>query len=482
MKAALEVRNLCKSINQDAVLKGVNFTLRRGEIHLIWGENGAGKSVLMRVICGILPFDSGEIEILDRIYTHKTPDPSDSSVIAFFAQENGLVNRLSVFDNLFLSDPFCAKKHGDYFTSRIPLRYLPFCSCLLPILEEKVADISLPQAQILQIMKTVLLDRPILIFDEPTSYLNDYERMQFFDILQDLKAQGKSIIFISHVANKFKLIGDSLSIIRDGVIVRTQPLQALSDEYLVSSYVESEKAFSFPKLPVRSGDVVFEAHRLTGEGLRNISFELHAGEIIGFTGSVSSGHEELCKLLSGLAKRTYGFVRINGVKVSPFDPEHMLKCGFYAFPAVRDSTGIFENRDVVFNIAGVSQAVGRADIEALSRHYISKLHIKTPDISSSARCLSFGNKKKVLLARGVLNRSVVYCFDNPTAGIDLVGINEFYNIINHYLQKGAALILISSNFTELTSMCDRIFFLKDGEIYRTFDRASPEMLYDLCAD
>ena len=482
MKVALEVRNLWKSIQQDTILKCVNFTLQCGEIHLIWGENGAGKSILMRIICGILPFDKGEVEIFNHIYEHKTPDPSESSVIAFFSQENSLINRLSVFDNLFLSDPFCLKKHTDYFMDRIPKQYFSFCSCLMPLLEEKAANISPSQAQILQIMKTVLMNRSILIFDEPTSYLNDYERMQFFNILKDLKKQGKSIIVISHVANKFKQIGDNLSIIKDGTIIKTQSLKTTSEDHLISRYVDPSQSFSFPKLPIKQGNIVFEANSLTTKHLENISFKLHAGEIIGFTGSTCSGQEELCKSLCGFFKPQYGYIKINGHRIIQFDPEHMLQAGFYAFPSSKDNSGIFENKDISFNIAGINHSASHTEIQALSNHYIRKLHIKTTDSHASARHLSFGNKKKVLLARSLINHSTIYCFDNPTAGVDAIGISEFYNIINHLLQKGVAVILISSNFTELTSLCDTIYFIKSGKVYHTLTKTTPETLYDMCSE
>lgn len=484
MSDVLEVRNVCKKLDNDMILDGINFNLRQGEIHLIWGENGAGKSVLMRVLCGMLTFDNGEITILGKTYKSQTPAPGKSSSIAMLPQENGLIEELSVFENLFINHSFGFIRMETYFDAHIPDFCRSFATCLRPILDRKVRTINNAQYQVLQIIKTILFNKPILVFDEPLSFLNNYERHIFCDILRHLQQNGHSVIMITHHADRMMDIGDRISIIKNGKVIHTASRDAYSSDALISSFAESQTLSAFPKLRPLPKDLLLEVDHLSGSGLDHVSFHARKGEIIGFTGSVSSGKNELPSLFLGIRKKHLGRIIINGEKIMNHTPDEIIRRGVSYLPANHNNSGVFITKDIAFNIAGVSpQENYFSSGELIANHYINKLRIKARSAHDPIRHLSCGNRKKVLLSRALVNEAQLYIFDEPTSGVDQAGRSELYNIMNHLVIKGASIILISSNFAELSAMCDRIYFMQNGRISGVIDHAdaNPEMLYKLCA-
>lgn len=480
---ALRILNLCKSVDQDLILDHVDFCLHTGELHLLWGENGAGKSTLVRTICGLHSFDSGIIEIFGRVFTRRVPAPGSDSQIAVLPQENGLIDELSVFQNLFLHQNLwfaCVQSH---FQKYIPEYLLSLAECLVPVLYQKVRSISPAQRQILLICKTILMDKPIFVFDEPLTFLTDYECKAFFSVLDHLRTEGRAIIIISHRVEQLVSLCDRVSIIRSGRILQTSEAGSVSPESLINQYVNAQQLSAFPSPAKTPRNVEFEFHHLSGGSLFNISFSIRAGEIVGFTGSAVSAKHELPLLLIGAIKRTSGLIKHCGKVIDISSPSQAIEQGIYYLPSNRDNVGIFMFQNIAFNIAGTSaNNLFAKEGDSLARHYIKRLHINARSVGDAVQHLSGGNRKKVMMSRAFLSAAKLFLFEEPSAGIDACGQNDIYNIMTNLAQKGCCIILISSNFTELTAMCHKIYVLEDGRLGQPIPKEDicPEALYRQC--
>lgn len=481
----ITLTDICKSIDGQPALKHINLEIYKGTTHILWGANGAGKSTLIRILCGTAGFDQGCLTIGDTSYHHNAPLFKKGSLIALSPQTCCVTEELTVFQNLFMDTTVWFQNLEQYFDSHMPDYLSEFASCLRPYLYEKARNLSSAQLRILQLTRTVLTDRDILIFDEPFLYLPDYAKKTLLKLIRHLKTKGKTIIVISHSSEWFIDFADYITTLKDGWILFTDSLADYAPEQVLDKLANAIHKKSYPKLPVEKGRPLLEVDFLSDKFVKDISFSLHEGEIVGITGTLASGKSQVGKLLVGRAAREYGRISYENKPVHFHSPSDAISQQIYYIPQHRDQNGLFLNHNIRFNIVDVNTlSMGSSTGEksaALSRYYQSRLRIKAEDCYQKVSDLSNGNRQKVMLGRAFCNQPKIFILDEPSAEVDAAGKSELYNIMNQLLLTGVGILLISSDFTEIAALCDTVLFMHKGQCIRQLegDELSADALYRL---
>lgn len=484
-EVCIELKEITKYIGTRRILNDITLSIEKGSIYLLWGNNGAGKSMLIKVLCGAVGFDSGTLTINGKTYQKHAPALNKSRILAVSPQSNCITEELTVFQNLFIHHNIWFQNAETFFDKNIPEFLQEMGQIIRPFLYEKAKKLSPSLLNLLQIIRTVLTDREILIFDEPIIYFSDYEKDLFLSMISYLRQNGKTIIVISHMADQFVNTADYITILRDGAIVSTNSLRKNRNIWNIAEIMELTHIRSYPKLPINAGEELLKVEYLSGGIVKNVSFTLHKGEIIGITGTLSSGKTQIAKLLVGGIPKSYGRILYKGEGIHIKSPSEAIQQNIYYIPQDRDRNGLFLAQDIRFNIVDVNTLkFGMATEDkanALSRYYQRRLRINTKDISQKVSSLSNGNRQKVMVGRALCNGPEIYILDEPCAEVDKAGKTEIYNIINHLLLSGAGIIFISSDFAELSAMCDKILFMHCGQCIKTLEKEEimTGKLYDL---
>lgn len=477
--------DISKSIDGQSVLKHVNLEIRKGTAHILWGANGAGKSVLIRILCGTTDFDEGCLTIGNHTYYHCAPFFQKSSLIAVSPQTNCITEELTVFQNLFMDASVWFQTWEQYFDRHVPDYLLDFTSCLRPYLHEKAKVLSSAQLRILQLARTILTDREILIFDEPFIYLPDYAKQMLLDLIKELKARGKTIIAISHACQWFIDFADYITMLKDGSVWATDSLADYEPEEVLDKLADAIHLKAYPKLPVTKGKTLLEVDFLSDQYVKDICFSLHEGEILGITGTLASGKSQIGKLLVGGASKQYGRISYENRTIQFHSPSDAISQQIYYIPQHRDQNGLFLNHNIRFNIVDVNTLnLGCSSSQqsaALSKYYQGRLRIKAEDCYEKVSSLSNGNRQKVMLGRAFCNQPKVFILDEPSSEVDAAGKSEIYNIMNQLLLKGVGILLISSDFTEIAALCDAALFMHKGHCIQKLEGEdlSADALYHL---
>ncbi|MHB1314513.1 MAG: sugar ABC transporter ATP-binding protein [Christensenellales bacterium] len=482
----IRFEKITKIFDDNIILDKVDFSIRKGEVHALLGQNGAGKSTLVRILAGVLPFEDGRIWINGKSYSKLTPAIANKNGITVLLQEPCITLELTVFENIFFEERLLFKNSEKYFREKLPAYLASLASYIEPYLTMKARNINLAQRQITQIIKALIDSRDIIVLDEPMAYFTDVEIDLLKDILNKLKTLGKTIILISHRIDSVYKMADAFTIIKNGKHFCTQRKDSCTIEELIGEYIGTNARTSIPKLPVKIRKEILRVQKLYGGSIKDFSFSLREGEILGLAGIVGSGRSTLARLLIGAGRIDRGLISIGGKNSLIRSPIEALSRGCCYLPQDRNVEGLFLYKDVSYNIAEVNNSyygIGSTKyFRKITQFYIKLLGIygSHPDMPIST--LSSGNKQKVLFARGLYLKPKLFILDEPTAGIDAVGKIEIYNIINFLLKRGAAVLLISSDFSELVGLCDRILVLNDGNLVREINKniASPELLYKYC--
>lgn len=464
-----EMKNITKRYPGVTALDSVSVCFESGEVHALLGENGAGKSTLIKVLAGAVQNDEGEIVLEGEVHEKMTPSISRKSGIEVIYQEYNLVSGLTVAENVCLGRKMKGlvdRKEMYRITKELFDRY---DIDIDP--NAYVRDLSSAKQQLVEITKAISKDAKIIVMDEPTAQLTIAEVESLYEIIKNLKEKNKTVIYISHRLDELFAVTDRITVMRDGKYVSTVSTNETTRDKLITLMVGRELNDSYPKRECITKEVAFEAKNLSGMFSDKISFKLHKGEILGFSGLIGAGRTELMRVIFGLDKKTEGITYINGSEVVIRSPGNAISRGINMIPEDRKTQGCFLNNSIEWNISisnirklTTNGIVDKKKIRNQAEKYKDTLNIKTPDVEQKVGNLSGGNQQKVVLAKVLATNSDIIIFDEPTRGIDIGARYEIYNIMSELAEKGTAIIMISSDMEELLGMSDRIIVLSEGRM------------------
>ena len=490
----LEMRGISKTFPGVKALDNVNLTVRAGTVHALMGENGAGKSTLMKCLFGIYNKDSGDITLDGKPVDFKSSKEALENGVAMVHQELNQALTRTVQDNLWLGR--YPKVGGIMVSERImAARTKEIFDTLEVSVNPKAIMSTLPvsQRQMVEIAKAVSYDSKIIVFDEPTSSLTETEVEHLFRIIDMLKSKGCGIIYISHKMDEILRISDEVTIMRDGTWVATRPAGELTMDEIIRLMVGRELTNRFPPKTNTPGEVILDVSHISGKytRLKDASFQLRKGEVLGIAGLDGSGRTEVLENLFGAMTREGGTITLHGKQIRNRTPRESIKNGFALLTEERRATGIFGIRDIRENtvisslkdylIGGI--CLSDKKMSEQTDWAIKAMHIKTPSQKTQIRSLSGGNQQKVIIGRWLLTKPEVLLLDEPTRGIDVGAKYEIYQLIIDLANEGKGVIMVSSEMPELLGVCDRIIVMSGGQVAGEVDaqNTSQEEILTLAA-
>ena len=464
----VSMRGIHKAFGPVQVLRGVDFELRAGEVHALMGENGAGKSTLMKILTGQYRPDQGEIQVDGQATTISSPTDAEKQGIAIIHQELNLIPNLTVAENLFLGRELrrfgvlqqrAMRAKARQWLARVGMQ------ALSP--DAKVDTLSVGQQQMVEIAKALAQDARVLIMDEPTAALTDRETTTLFALIRELRKSGTGIVYVSHRMEEIFALCDRLSVLRDGQFVGVRDVAGLDLDEVVRMMVGRSLEARFPSRAAKPGHVRMAVHGLGDDYLRDISFDVRAGEVLGVSGLMGAGRTELARLLFGLRKPRSGSITLDGKPLTVRNPVQAIDAGLGFVTEDRKGQGLVLDLSLRENIslAHIPSRLGvidRGRERKQARELIEQLHIRTRDMELDVRALSGGNQQKVVLAKWLALNPSVLLLDEPTRGVDIGGKAEIYQIINRLAEQGVAIVMISSELPEVLAMSDRILVMHEG--------------------
>ena len=470
----LKMTGIDKRFSGVHALKGVDFDLYAGEVHALMGENGAGKSTLMKVLCGIHAYDSGSIEYFGKKVKFASIAESQAAGISIIHQELNMMNHLTVAQNIYIGrepmkggfiDDRKMEADATELFKRIGVRIDP---------SVKLGSLTVGRQQMVEIAKAVSRDSKLLILDEPTAALTQPEVEDLFRIMHDLQRKNIGMIYISHRMDEINRISDRVTVMRDGEYVGTEYTKNLTKDDIVKMMVgrviygeQKEKSLVPDDAPV-----VLEARNIvSGKTLKNVSFKLRKGEILGFAGLMGAGRTELARAVYGADPFDSGEIFVNGKKTEIKTPEAAVKHGICYLSEDRKQFGLMLGKSVTENTVLVSLDdyirfgwINDAAAKAAAEEKNKQLRTKTPSMDQLLKNLSGGNQQKVIVARWLLKDSDVFIFDEPTRGIDIGAKSEMYDLMAELAAQGKSIIMISSELAEIQRLSDRVIVMCEGRI------------------
>ena len=474
-ETVLEVRALSKSFLGVKALDKVDLLVKRGEVHSVIGENGAGKSTMMNLILGDLQKDEGTIILKGKEVHFKSPAEAIASGISMIHQEISLIPTLTVAENIWLhrEDRFMKAFLIDNKARLEETKKLLRDKLNIDINpNELVGNLTVAQCQLVELARAVSCDSDIIIMDEPTSSLSDKEVNILFDVIRALKAEGTAIIFITHKIEELLGICDRVSVYRDGHYIGTRDCAETTRDELISMIIGRELTEQYPVIDASKGEVVLEVKNLCGADYTNISFCVKAGEIIGFSGLVGAGRSEIMRGIFGIDHCLSGEIYLDGKKVNIRSPKDAVNMGMAMVTEDRRDYGIIKTASVkdnmslaalskfCFKIGIIKKSLEEKEVSEMIRDMTVKVANKDMLITS----LSGGNQQKAIIGRWLMTAPKVLILDEPTRGIDVGAKSEIYSIIGELAKQGMAIILVSSEMPEILGMSDRIFVIRNGKI------------------
>ncbi|WP_102867192.1 sugar ABC transporter ATP-binding protein [Pseudovibrio exalbescens] len=478
MAALLELNDIHKSFSGVHVLKSVGMEIHPGRAVGLAGENGAGKSTLMKIIAGIYSRDAGTVRYKGQEVTYSNARQAIDAGIAVIHQELNLLPELSVAENIFLGrEPTrMGKIQWDYVRSE--------SRKWLEALKQKIdpdaplGTLSIAQQQMVEIARALSLNAEVIIMDEPTDALTDIEAKILFDVVADLKKQGKGLVFISHRLGEIFEICEDIAILRDGQMVHTGPTSQITENDLIRHMVGRELSDQYPFVPAQPGKIRLEVEKLSAKGFSEVSFSARAGEVVGFSGLVGAGRTELAKAIFGANHITGGTIKIDGQPVTIANPRQGIANHIGYVTEDRKSEGLIQMHSVGENMSltGLSKftnrfgVVNRTSAFITIDEFVKAFSIKTQSAASLVQNLSGGNQQKVSIAKSLIPGPRILILDEPTRGVDVGAKREIYSLINTLKAEGLCILLISSDMPELLGISDRVLVLSNGKLTGEFSR------------
>ena len=469
----LELRHITKVYPGVVALNDVSLSVREGEVHALVGENGAGKSTLIKTCSGAITPTRGEIVIDGKSFSGMTPQTSVQNGIGVIYQEFNLVGDLSVAENIFLGR---AIRKGILIDRKaMETASKEVLDSLHIDIDPKtlVKNLSVGYQQMVEIAKAVSQDVKILIMDEPSAPLTNAEVDSLFAIVDRLKKNGVTMIYISHRLEEIFRLADRVTVFRDGQYVTTMNVADTNKDELVRYMVGRNLMEVYPKRKAGCirDEVAFEAQGVSGNGDKDISFCIHKGEVVGLGGLVGSGRTEFAEMLFGIKKKNTGKFIFDGKEISPKSPRDAIDLGIALVPEDRKKNGVLLGMCIRDNVnmpiyqrISKGSVINRKKEHEIAQKYREEISIKTPSLEQQVKNLSGGNQQKVILAKWLAANSDLLIFDEPTRGIDVGAKQEIYNLINSMVEQGKTVLMISSEMEELMGMSDRIIVLSEGHI------------------
>lgn len=467
----LKLKHISKLYPGVTALDDLNIDFIQGEVHAMVGENGAGKSTMIKAISGAIDPTQGTIEINGNTYKNMTPAISRQNGIAVIYQEFTLIPVLTAAENIFLGefimngmvlDKKAMNKKAAELFERLNVKIDP---------EVKVADLTTGYQQIVEIAKAVSKDAKLLIMDEPSAPLTTTEVEAMFKIVDKLKAEGVTIIYISHRMEEIFRLTDRVSVLRDGKYVTTVNTKDTSKDELIRFMVGRELTETYPRRKKKAAETSLSIKNLTGNGVKDISFDVKKGEILGLAGLIGAGRTELAQLIFGYEKIESGEILLCGKSIKPKNCIEAIEAGIALVPEDRKRQGLVLEMNIRENSSmpklrqiSKASAINKKKETSLADEYTKSLSIKAPSIEQKAKNLSGGNQQKVVLAKWLAMNPEVLIFDEPTRGIDVGAKQEIYKIMNDLADEGKTLLMISSDMEELLGVSDRIVVLCKGRV------------------
>lgn len=473
MEDILRLRKINKSFPGVKALTDVDLTLKKGEVHALVGENGAGKSTLMKTISGAYKKDSGSIWFDGKEVEVTSPKQSELMGISIIYQELNLIERITVAENVFTGR--YPLKHGfvqwgkmtrdaqalfDEFDLKIDARRL-------------VRSLTMAQKQMVEIIKAVSINAKVIIMDEPTSSLSSKETESLFRIIRKLKANGVAVVFITHRLDEIFAVCDRMTVLRDGHYIGERDIKDITKSEMIAMMIGRELKQQFPERHAEIGEECLRVEHMSdgGRHVKDVSFSVRRGEVLGFAGLVGAGRTETMRLIFGADHKARGKVFIDGREVSIASPRQAVAHRIGFVTENRKEEGLFLSLPVRNNIVAVAidkiksfHILNFNREKEISDKYVRDLQIATPSINQRVVFLSGGNQQKVVLAKWLLSDSQVMILDEPTRGIDVGAKREIYEIINQLAAQGKAIIVVSSEMEEIMGISDRILVMHEGEI------------------
>lgn len=475
----LEMKGIHKRFQGVHALKGVDFNLKKGEIHALMGENGAGKSTLVKVLTGVFTKDEGTIKYKNKLVAFSNIRQSQKAGISIIHQELNMIPHLTVAANFFIGRE---KVRGGLLNEKEMIRKCAkaFIDLNIAIDPEAImGDLTVGNQQMVEIAKAVSQDADLLVLDEPTAALTDIEIASLFEIMRDLKARHIGMIYISHRMDEIKKITDRVTVLRDGELIGTVDSAKVTKEEIINMMV-GRVIYETPKQKSNvnfDAPVVLEVRNLNaGKKVRNVSFKLRKGEILGFAGLMGAGRTEMARLLFGADEKESGEVLINNKVVNIKQPSDAVALGMGYLSEDRKRYGCALGMSMANNCALASLDkytksgfISDSALEGNALDYIEKLSIKTPSVLQLLHNLSGGNQQKVIISKWLDRNSDIIIFDEPTRGIDVGSKSEIYHLINELAKQGKSIIFISSELAEILRMSDRICVMCEGRLTGELD-------------
>lgn len=478
MQPLLQVQHIYKSFPGVKALSGVNLSVYSGKVMALIGENGAGKSTLMKVLTGIYKKDSGFIFYQGTEVNFSGPKASQKAGIGIIHQELNLIPELTVAENIYLSREFTHWGHINwdrtYQEADILLRKLNvnFNSKI------RLGDLSLGQQQMVEIAKILSFDSKIIIMDEPTDALTDTETEALFHVIEELKAQGCGVVYISHRLNEIFTICDDVTVLRDGQFITEMPVAELNENRLIEMMVGRNLDKQYPCISISPGRCSLEIKHFEGHGIHDVSFHLHESEILGISGLIGAGRTELMKMIYGALSKRQGQLRLFGENIHIRSPEDSLKHGIVYISEDRKKDGLILSHSVKHNMSLMilkefTNLIGKLNLKSEQtavQRFIALFNIKAPSSKQTIGYLSGGNQQKVALAKGIMVNPKILILDEPTRGVDVGAKKEIYHLINQFKRNGLSVILVSSEMTEIIGMSDRVLIMHEGKIAAEYEK------------
>jgi len=481
----LELRDVAKSFGTVVALRSSSLTVRRGSIHALVGENGAGKSTLIKIVAGVYRRDAGDFRFLGEDVDFGSTAASKAAGIAVIYQEPTLFPDLSVTENIFMGrqplgrgrriDRAAMYAEAESLFRRLGVQIDP---------RRPARGLSIADQQIIEIAKAISLDASLLIMDEPTAALSGVEVERLFAVARSLRDEGRGLVFISHRFDEVFDLCDTVTVMRDGEYISTDPIAETSVEQIVARMVGREVAELFPKTPAAIGDAVLEVDGLTSAGVfRDVSFTVRAGEIVGLAGLVGAGRSEIARAVFGVDAFDSGSVRMLGKDVPRRDVRAAIKAGMAFIPEDRRKQGLVVESSVARNVAAVIRTglakggvLTSATENRASGPWAARLEVKTSALDMAAATMSGGNQQKVVIAKWLATEPKLLIIDEPTRGIDVGTKAEVHRLLSDLAGQGMAILMISSELPEVLGMADRVLVVCEGEVTADIarDDATPE--------
>lgn len=474
-KPFLQMKGISKFFSGVQALDNVELKVHRGEVLALLGENGAGKSTLMKILSGVYTKDEGDIFIDEKKVDIKGIKQAEELGISIIHQELSLLSNLKIYENIFLGSEkykgIFNKLDKDYMRSESEklLSTIGFTADV----DTLAKDINIGEMQMIEIIKAISKKSKLIIMDEPTTALTEVETERLFKVINKLKSEGICIIYISHRLDEIFQICDRVNVLRDGKYVGEVKVKDTTKDDLITMMVGRKLEEQFPYKKVKKGDTLLAVNNLSYKNkVKNVSFEVRAGEILGLAGLMGSGRTELAKTIFGEYKKSSGDIYINDKKINITSPKEAIENGIAYLSEDRKKEGLILNMSVgnnisLCNLKKYENSIKKINKEKESKEiddYIKKLSVKTPSANQIIKNLSGGNQQKAIIAKWIMISPNILIIDEPTRGIDVGAKKEIYEVLNEIKSLGKAIIMISSDMPEVLGISDRILVMSEGNL------------------